>query len=178
MVNDLFILRITSKSADVKNEIEKSQNQAHRLEIDRLKKSSKNVNRTAVIGACKSPLLAGLLPPSPEAIKMTMFQQFYAGFLFAFGLLSPRHDSRLQFLLLQNKILKAQLKSDRVVPTPEEKAELLCLGATMQDDINNLIAIVKPKTNASGANLRRLGLRCDCSTSALTCTNQHFFKPG
>ena len=77
---------------------------------------------------------------------MTMFQQFYAGLLFAIGLLSPRHDSRLQFLLLQIKMLKARLKSDRVVPTPEEKSELLRLGASMHDDISDLIAIVKPET--------------------------------
>jgi putative transposase len=75
-----------------------------------------------------------------------MFQQFYAGLLFAVGLLSPKHDVRLQFLLLQITMLKARLKSDRVVPTPDEKAELLRLGAAMQDDINDIIEIVKPET--------------------------------
>lgn len=75
-----------------------------------------------------------------------MFQQFYAGLLFAIGLLSPRRDARMQFLLLQIKMLKARLKSDRVVPTPEEKAELLRLGTSLHDDISDIIAIVKPET--------------------------------
>ena len=75
-----------------------------------------------------------------------MFQQFYAGLLFAIGLFSPRHDARLQFLLLQIKMLKARLNCDRVVPTPEERAELLRLGASLHDDISDIIAIVKPET--------------------------------
>lgn len=75
-----------------------------------------------------------------------MFQQFFAGLLFAVGLLSPRRDAQVQFLLLQIKIAKARLKSDRIVPTPEEKAELLRLGASLHDDISDIIAIVKPET--------------------------------
>lgn len=75
-----------------------------------------------------------------------MCQQFLAGLRFAAGLLFPRRDARRQFLLLQIKIAKARLKSGRIVPTPEEKAELLRLGASLQDDICDIIAIVKPET--------------------------------
>lgn len=65
---------------------------------------------------------------------------------FAFYSLSPRYDARLQFLLLQIRMLKSRLRSDRVVPTPEEKAELLRLGGELNHDISDIIAIVKPET--------------------------------
>ena len=72
---------------------------------------------------------------------MTMFNLFFAGLTLAAHLFLPRHNARLQFLQLQIKMLKARLKSDRVVPTPEEKADLLRLGATMDHD-NEEVAIL------------------------------------
>ena len=98
------------------------------------------------MGILKSPALAGFLGHPLEAVKTTMLNLFGAGMTLALHLLSPRHDARLQFLLLQIRMLKARLKSDRVVPIPEEKAELLCLGGELNHDISDIIAIVKPET--------------------------------
>lgn len=81
-----------------------------------------------MIGARKSALSAGLLTPSPKAIKTTVFNLFYPGFSFAMSLLSPRSESRLQFLLLQIKILKTRLKSDRVSATFTSTRHVSAIG--------------------------------------------------
>jgi putative transposase len=58
----------------------------------------------------------------------------------------PRHSARIQFLLAQIRILRARLESERIVPTPEEKAELLRWGALFEHDIQDVLEIVKPAT--------------------------------
>jgi putative transposase len=60
--------------------------------------------------------------------------------------LQPTFDARLQFLEAQIRFLRARLDTNRILPTPEEKLELLRLGEVLQHDVDNVIHIVQPKT--------------------------------
>ena len=53
---------------------------------------------------------------------------------------------RLQILLLQIKMLKSRIKTARIVATPEEKSELLRLGALLDHNLNGVLQIVQPET--------------------------------
>ncbi|MEG3639259.1 integrase core domain-containing protein [Magnetococcus sp. PR-3] len=59
---------------------------------------------------------------------------------------SPRHNAQIRLLKAQVRILQERLPSQRVIASPEEKSELLRLGADFDHQINNLIMIVKPNT--------------------------------
>jgi putative transposase len=76
----------------------------------------------------------------------------------------PRYSARLQILLLQIRMLKRRLKNARIVATPEEKAELLRLGALLDHDLNGVLQIVQPETyrewrrqSAAGVSAKLLG---------------------
>jgi len=58
----------------------------------------------------------------------------------------PRYNFQLQFLQFQLKMLRSRIEADRIVPTPEEKAELLRLGALMDHDVAEVMHVVQPKT--------------------------------
>lgn len=58
----------------------------------------------------------------------------------------PRYNTRLQLLIAQIRMLRSRIDSGRIVPTPEEKAELLRLGALMDHNIRDVMHIVKPAT--------------------------------
>jgi putative transposase len=75
-----------------------------------------------------------------------MNQELYALLSLLVHLFLPRHSARIQFLLAQIRILRARLESERIVPTPEEKAELLRWGALFEHDIQDVLEIVKPAT--------------------------------
>ncbi len=59
---------------------------------------------------------------------------------------APRHNVQLGFMRAQLKILRNRIPAERIVPTPEEKAELIRIGALMDHDIADLLSIVQPKT--------------------------------
>ncbi|ABK45197.1 hypothetical protein Mmc1_2702 [Magnetococcus marinus MC-1] len=59
---------------------------------------------------------------------------------------SPRHNAQIRLLKAQVRILQERLPSQRVIASPEEKSELLRLGADFDHQINDLIMIVKPNT--------------------------------
>lgn len=43
-------------------------------------------------------------------------------------------------------MLRSRIDASRVVPTPDEKAELLRLGSELNHEVSEVIHIVKPKT--------------------------------
>lgn len=67
---------------------------------------------------------------------LTLIARFFA----------PRHNVQLRFMRAQLRILRNRITADRIVPTPEEKAELIRIGALMDHDIAGLMSIVRPKT--------------------------------
>jgi len=48
----------------------------------------------------------------------------------------PRYNARLQLMAEQIRILRSRIDSDRIVPNPAEKTELLRLGASFDHDVS------------------------------------------
>jgi putative transposase len=70
----------------------------------------------------------------------------YLFLLLASRMFLPRYNARMQMLIAQIRILRARIDSERIVPTPDEKAELLRWGALMDHNIQDVMHIVKPAT--------------------------------
>jgi len=58
----------------------------------------------------------------------------------------PHYNARLQFLEAQARILRKRVDANRIVPTPEEKAELLRLGEALDHDVSGVIHVVRLET--------------------------------
>ena len=58
----------------------------------------------------------------------------------------PRYNAQLQILEAQIRILRSRIDSSRIVPTPQEKAELLRLGASIGHDVSEVMHVVQPET--------------------------------
>ena len=58
----------------------------------------------------------------------------------------PRFNVRMQLLEAQVRMLRSRVDATRIVPTPEERAELIRLGASLNHDIDELMHIVQPET--------------------------------
>ena len=59
---------------------------------------------------------------------------------------APQHSAQIRFLKAQLRILRRRIPADRIVPDPDEKAELLRLGAEFDHDIAEVLEIVQPRT--------------------------------
>uniref|UniRef100_UPI001D0E4D38 hypothetical protein n=1 Tax=Candidatus Magnetaquicoccus inordinatus TaxID=2496818 RepID=UPI001D0E4D38 len=59
---------------------------------------------------------------------------------------NPRHNAEIRLLKAQIRILQKRLTTNRINPSPEEKSELLRIGAECDHDIAELLEIVKPAT--------------------------------
>ena len=60
--------------------------------------------------------------------------------------LRPRYNVRLRLLEAQIRMLRMRIDSSRIVPTPQERAELLRLGASVDHDIDEVMHVVLPAT--------------------------------
>ncbi len=60
--------------------------------------------------------------------------------------LRPRYNARLRLLEAQIRMLRSRIETSRIVPTPEERAELLQLGTAMDHDIDEVMHVVVPAT--------------------------------
>ena len=67
-------------------------------------------------------------------------------FAFFTRLFAPRYNARIQFLIAQTRILRSRIDASRIVPTPEEKEELMRWGAMFDHNIDGVIEVVKPAT--------------------------------
>jgi len=61
-------------------------------------------------------------------------------------LFRPAHNVRLQILEAQIWFLRSRIEAGRVVPSPEEKHELLRLGALLDHGVVDVMHIVQPET--------------------------------
>ncbi|MBF0422816.1 MAG: transposase [Magnetococcales bacterium] len=59
---------------------------------------------------------------------------------------SPRHNAEIRFLKAQIRILQARVTTKRISLSPEEKSELLRIGAECDHNVADLMEIVKPTT--------------------------------
>ncbi len=60
--------------------------------------------------------------------------------------LRPSYNARLRFLEAQIRVLRSRIDATRIVPTPEERNELLRLGDSIEHDISEILHVVQPKT--------------------------------
>ena len=61
-------------------------------------------------------------------------------------LFRPRYNVRLQILEAQIRFLRTRIDTSRIVPSPDEKHELLRLGALLDHDVADVMHIVQPET--------------------------------
>lgn len=59
---------------------------------------------------------------------------------------APRHSAQSRFLKAQLRILRRRIPAGRIVPGPDEKAELLRLGEGCGHDVAEILEIVQPRT--------------------------------
>jgi putative transposase len=59
---------------------------------------------------------------------------------------TPRHNAEIRFLKAQMKILQDRVPTKRIIPTAEEKSELIRLGAICDHEVADLLEIVKHAT--------------------------------
>jgi len=74
-------------------------------------------------------------------------------FLILYSLLErrfrPAYDARLRFLETQIRILRSRIGTSRIVPSPEEKLDLLRIGLILDYDVGDVIHIVQLETYKS-----------------------------
>lgn len=71
--------------------------------------------------------------------------------------LQPRHNLQIQFLQAQIRVLRARVKSERIILSPEERAELLRLGGELDHQVGDLLHVVKPETYRRWRQVRNRG---------------------
>jgi len=61
-------------------------------------------------------------------------------------LFRPQYDGRLRFLEMEIRILRFLIDTNRIVPSPDEKLDLLRLGMILKHDVSDVIHIVQMET--------------------------------
>ena len=84
-----------------------------------------------------------------------MDRLIYPFWILASRFFLPRYNTRMQFLQAQISMLRRRIGSERIIPAPEGKAELLRIGNTIDHNINDLLEIVKPVTYRRWLNQKR-----------------------
>ena len=74
------------------------------------------------------------------------FNLLFVLFTFLAHRFLPKYDVRMQLLMFQIKMLRDRIDDQRIVPTPEERAELLRLGNEINHDVADVMLVVKPQT--------------------------------
>ncbi len=88
-----------------------------------------------------------------------MNQALFALFTVAMAWARPKYNVRLRFLEAQIRILRARVDASRIVPSPEEKAELLRLGAMLGHDVADLMHVVRPDSYRRWLRVQHTGKR-------------------
>jgi len=73
--------------------------------------------------------------------------------------MTPQYDVRMRLLHFQNKMLRDRIDATRIVPTLEERAKLLRLGALCDHEIDDLITVVVPETYKTWLRKARSNIR-------------------
>lgn len=74
------------------------------------------------------------------------FNLFFVLFTFLAHRFMPKYDIRMQLLMFQIRMLRDRIDDLRIVPTPEERAELLRLGNEIHHDVAQVMLVVRPQT--------------------------------
>lgn len=84
-------------------------------------------------------------PAQDRGLSMK-FNLIFVLFTFLAHRFLPKYDVRMQLLMFQIKMLRDRIDDQRIVPTPEERAELLRLGNEINHDVADVMLVVKPQT--------------------------------
>jgi putative transposase len=71
------------------------------------------------------------------------FNVFWVIYVFLAHRFMPKHDGQIQLLLYQIKMLRDRIDDPRIIPSSDERAELLRLGAEIDHDIAEIMKVVK-----------------------------------
>jgi hypothetical protein len=74
------------------------------------------------------------------------FNLLFVLFTFLAHRFLPKYDVQMQLLMFQIRMLRDRIDDQRIVPTPEERAELLRLGNEINHDVADVMLVVKPQT--------------------------------
>ena len=66
--------------------------------------------------------------------------------VFLTQLFMPRQNAQLRLLKAQIQVLRTRIPTKRIILSPEEKAELLRIGAECGHEIDGLLEVAKPAT--------------------------------
>jgi putative transposase len=75
-----------------------------------------------------------------------MRQWLYAALHLLFEAGAARRDARVRFLMAQVEILRRKLGGNRVIPSPDDRARLLAIGAELEHHVAGVIGIVTPQS--------------------------------
>ena len=79
---------------------------------------------------------------------------FHVVFILLSRLFMPRYDARLQLLSYQVNMLRNRIDDSKIIPTEEERANLMRLGAMLEHDITDVMLVVKPRTYRRWLNMK------------------------
>ena len=71
--------------------------------------------------------------------------------VFLTQLFMPRHNAQVRLLKAQIQILRTRVSTQRIILSPEEKAELLRIGAEFGHEIDGLLEVAKPAEGVHSA---------------------------
>ncbi|MBN2161784.1 MAG: transposase [Pontiellaceae bacterium] len=80
---------------------------------------------------------------------------FHVVFILLSRLFMPRYDARLQMLEYQVRMLRNRIDDSKIIPTEEERANLMRLGALLDHNISGVLLVVKPSTYRRWLNATR-----------------------
>ena len=75
-----------------------------------------------------------------------MDRLFYSLLTLALQWFRPRYKAQLQLLQAQIRILRSRIDVSRIIPNPQEEAELFRLGALAGHDVAKVMHVVQPGT--------------------------------
>jgi hypothetical protein len=76
-----------------------------------------------------------------------MRRWLYAALHLLFEAGAARRDAHVRFLMAQVEILRRKLGGNRVIPSPDDRARLLAIGAELRHRVAGVIGIVTPQTH-------------------------------
>ena len=75
-----------------------------------------------------------------------MLRWFYVALHLLVEAGAARRDARIRFLKAQVEIRRRKLGSNRVIPSPDDRARLLAIGQELEHNVADVIGIVTPQT--------------------------------
>ena len=59
---------------------------------------------------------------------------------------ATRRDAQIRFLKVENRILRSRVKAQRIIITPQERSQLLRIGAELNHQVQHVLGIVQYRT--------------------------------